>query len=348
MKTAVAAALALTLTLLAACSQKARSEATGERPPVAVETARVAEGSLDVTVEAVGTLQAKYSADVKTEYSGIVTQVLVTEWVPVRKGQVLARLDTREARAALLQVQAEAARADREYERALKLHEAGLMTAQGLEDSRTLRDTAAAQLEMARTRLEKAEIRSPMEGVVSHRGVSPGDYVENMGAPAMFRVVDNRLFDLTVSVPSSRVHLIQAGQVLRFTSDAVPGRVFEGRVAFINPSADEASRTVKVRVEVPNPDGALKSGLFVKGTILCGSRSGLLLVPREALLTWDVATGAAEVFTVEEGRARRKAVRAGEASGGSVVVAEGLKAGDEVVVRGAFNVQDGDRVAVAP
>jgi RND family efflux transporter MFP subunit len=345
MKTA--AALAAILMLLTACSQMARSEAPSDRPPVAVETARVVKGDLSVTVDVVGTLEAKYAADVKTEYSGTVTEVLVTEWVPVRRGQVLARLDGREARAALLQVQAEAARADREYERALKLKEAGLMTSQGLEDTRTLRDTAAAQLDMARTRLEKAEIRSPMVGDVTHRGVSPGDYVENMGAPPMFRIVDNRLFDLTVTVPSSRIRLVAVDQILRFTTEAVPGRTFEGRVAFINPSADEASRTVKVRVEVPNPDGVLKTGLFVKGTIHCGTRSGLLLVPREALLTWDVQTGEAEVFTVGGGVAVRKTVRAGESSGASVVVSEGLTAGEEVVVRGAFNVQDGDRVSVA-
>lgn len=349
MKTNVfSASCAVFLLAGVSCGQKARSDAPAERPPVAVETVVLRRTNLPILVEVVGSLEARYTAAIKPDVSGTVTEVRVDQWVPVRKGQLLARMDDREARAAFLQARAEAARADRELERARKLMEAGLMTAQGLEDAETLRETAAAALAMAETRLKKTEILSPMDGVVAERTVSPGDYAENMSGPPMFRIVDNRLFDLTVSVPSSQIHRVAPGQTLRFTTDAVPDRTFEGRVAYVNPSADPASRTVAVRAEVPNEDGRLRSGLFVKGTILCGVREKVLLLPREALLSWDAALRTAEVFVVEGDRVRRTSVRTGDSSPDGVEVVSGLAEGAAVVTRGAFLLQDGDPVQVAP
>jgi membrane fusion protein (multidrug efflux system) len=328
-----------------ACSDAAKSAAPAQRPPVAVETAAVAAGDVVRTLDVVGTLAPKAQAEIKPDYSGTVAEVLVTEWVPVRRGQVLARLDSREEEANLLQAKARAAQAEREYERALKLKEAGLMTAQGLEDAQTQRDAAAAVLAYARTRVDKTVIRSPMEGVVAYRGVSAGDFVQNMGSDSvMFRIVDNRQLDLTVAVPSSRICEVKVGQPIAFTTEAAPGRAFEGHVAFINPAAEEASRTVQVRAVVPNPGGELKAGLFVKGVIQSGTRAGVPLLPREALLAWDMRAGTAEVFAVEDGQARRRSIKTGALQGGMVEVAEGLKPGDAVVTRGGFNLQDGDRV----
>ena len=332
------------LLMLAGCSRPVSGESASARPPVAVETVRLEPGEISVTVDAVGSLEPKFSADVKSEYSGTVTEVLVTEWVHVRKGTPLARLDSREAQAGLLQVQAETARADREYERAVKLKQAGLLTQQEMESAQTLRDTARAQLDMAETRMAKTLIRSPMDGVVALRNVSTGDYVENMGAAPMFKIVDNRVFDLAFTVPSTRIHLVAKGQPLTFTTEAVPGKTFSGTVSFINPAADPGSRTVKVQAEVPNGDGVLRAGYFAKGVIRCGTRKDVLLVPREALLSWDVQAGKGEVYVVEDGVAHRRAIGTADATEDAVVATEGLKAGDLVVVRGGFTLQDGDRV----
>lgn len=331
--------------LQAGCSSKAKAT-EGDRPPVAVETAKVAPGDIAESVMVVGTLTPKREADVKSEYSGTISEVYVTEWVQVRKGQPLARLDTREAEAALLQVKASAQQAVREYERALKLKEVGLMTQQGLEAAQTQRDAAQAGLELAQTRLDKSVIRSPMDGVVSLRAVNVGDYVENMGAKAMFRIVDNSLFDLTVTVPSSWIHEVRVGEKLSFASDAVPGRSFDGTVSFINPTAEADSRTVKVVAVVPNEGGELKAGLFVKGRIMTGSRAGVLQVPRTALLTWDVESGKADVFVIAGQTAQRKSVETGTVSGDTVEVRSGLAQGEVVATRGAFNLRDGDKVVI--
>jgi RND family efflux transporter MFP subunit len=263
------------------------SRSAGGKPPVAVEIAVANVDSLSEAIAVVGSLTPKLAADIRSEVSGTVLEIAVTEWVPVKKGRALARLDGREAeaavaaaRAALLQAEANETRAVREADRCERLRTAGLATQQMLDDARTVRDAAAAstaaakaQLAAVEYRLEKTVIRAPFDGVVASRSIDVGDYVESMGAPRpLFQVVDNRLLDLTVTVPSTKSALLRAGQRLEFTTDALPDRTFVGTVAHINPVVDESTRTIKVIAEVPNADGALRGGLFVSGRIEIGGR----------------------------------------------------------------------------
>jgi RND family efflux transporter MFP subunit len=349
----------------AACANSGAKEslpAATVAPPVAVTVAPAARADFTEVVDVVGTLEAKFSADVKSEVSGIVTAVYVTEWVSVRRGQRLARLDTSETEAgieALKAAEAQArtgeARAKREYERALQLKEFGLITPQNFDDAKTAVEAAEAvsaaaraQVRTAEARLAKSFISAPMDGVVAMRGVSVGDRVENMGGNAsMFRIVDNRLLDLTVSVPATRAAAVKVGQPLVFTTDTVPGRTFTGKVMFINPSLDPASRSVKVIAEVANGDAALRGGAFVKGRIVLANRPGVLQVPREALQNWNLEQQSADVFVVQGDKADKRAVKTGISSGGVVEIVSGLEAGEQVVTRGAVALRPGDRVAVA-
>lgn len=332
------------------------------RPAVAVNVAPVVLADLKQTVEVVGTLVPKFSADVKSEVSGVVTAVYVNEWVPVRKGDRLARLDTSETEAAIealkagvAQAQVAEVRAKREYERAQQLKQYGLVTQQNLDDAKTAVDAAnaataaaEAQVRAVQARLAKASITAPMSGVVALRGVSVGDRVENMGGnSAMFRIVDTRLFDLTVAVPSSQIALVRVGQPLEFSTDSLPGRTFTGKVMFINPEIDETSRSAKVIAQVTNDDGTLKAGAFVKGRIVTATRPGVLQCPKEALQNWNVEQRTADLFVVRDGKAEKRAVQVGTANGVAVEVVSGVTAGEQVVTRGAFALKPGDKVAIA-
>ncbi len=353
---------------------KKPNEKVGQRPPVAVEVTKVTAANITDGIEVIGTLSSKFGADVKSEYTGIVAEVYVTEWVQVEKGTPLARLDTREgelvlkkaqtaveiAKANLMQVEVAANRANREYERALKLKEVGLITQQNLDDARTEREAAAVRIsaakaqiqaaeedvEHAQTRLSKAIIRSPRKGVISWRNVNVGDYVGEMGAKPMFRIVDNRVLELTVTVPSGEMGAVRMGQALTFSTDAIPGKTFTGKVMFINPTVNESDRSVRVVAEVENTPEQLKGGLFVKGQILTGKRTGVIKIPRIALLTWDVAATKAEIFVVNENVAHRRTVRTGNISGDQVEIISGLASGQQVITRGGFNVKDGDKANV--
>jgi membrane fusion protein (multidrug efflux system) len=263
------------------------------------------------------------------------------------------------AEAGLLEAEAAGSRADREYDRAVKLSESGLITRQGMDDARTQKEATAARIAAAKaqvvaaredvshatTRLGKALIRSPFDGVVAERMVNVGDLVGEM-QKVVFRLVDNRLLELTATVPSTEMSALRAGQPLVFSTDAFPGREFHGKVTWINPSVNPGDRSVRVIAEVPNVPEVLKGGLFVKGRIVTGERRGVVLAPRSALFTFDPAAGKGDVFVLDNAAVRLRPVTTGAVQGDAVEVPSGLAEGEKVVTRGAFLLSDGDAVKV--
>jgi membrane fusion protein, multidrug efflux system len=364
----------------AACSGggEAAKQAAPEavRPPVAVETAAAAAVSLTEGIDVTGTLAPKFEVDVKSEVTGLVSEVFVTEWVRVKKGEPLARIDVREmealakrteaalesAKSAELQARVADNRSRRELERMKQLKEAGLATQQGLEDAGTEAEAAASrvsaaraqvraaeeELSQVRTRLAKGSIVAPIAGIVSERRANVGDLVGEAGANhPLFHIVDNRILNLTVTVPSGAMAGLRPRQPLDFLTDALPGRTFRGTVLFINPAVSEADRSVRVIAEVENASGELKGGLFVKGRIVTGSRAGAILASREALAGWDVLGKKARLFVVAGDRAAAREVWTGLVTDAGVEIVSGLKPGETYIVRGAFNVKEGDRLIVA-
>lgn len=366
--------LAFACCLLAACGGKKDKGAPAVKPPVAVETAAATTQELVEGVEVTGNLEPKFWADVKTQIPGLVKQVYVSEWVRVRKGTPLARIDIAETEALVKRGEAgvESARAgqgealvalkrsEREQARMIKLKESGLATQQALDDARTETDAARArvdaaraqirvaeeELRQARARLAKGLVTSPLDGVVGMRDVNVGDLASDAAAgKPIFRIVDNRLLNLTVMVPSADSARVKVGQSLEFSVDSLPGRIFSGRVMFVNPELSATDRSLKVIAEVKNPGELLKGGLFAKGRIVTGRRSGVLQVPRSALSGLDVAAASGSLFVVSNGTVQKRSVRIGTANGDQLEVVDGIKAGEEYVSRGGFNLKDGDRVS---
>ncbi len=380
MKGRLLAGTALLALLLAAagCSgdgNAGRSKGSGAgKPPVPVDTAQVSQGDVEDGIEVVGTLSPKFQAEIKSDFGGIVSRIHVSDWARVRKGEPLLTVDTREgevalqkakaalemAKAGLLEAEAAGNRADREYDRALRLLEAGLVTRQGMDDAETQREAASARIAAAgaqvaaaredvaqiSTRLGKAVIRAPFDGTVSERLVNVGDLVGEM-QKVVFRVVDNRMLELTATVPSMSMASLRTGLPLMFSTDTFPGREFRGRITWINPSVSPGDRSVRVIAEVPNVPEVLKGGLFVKGRIVTGSRKRVVLVPRAALNGWDPAVRKGEAYVVDNNVARLRAVTTGAVKEESVEVTSGLRAGETVVTRGSFNVKDGDALEIA-
>jgi multidrug efflux pump subunit AcrA (membrane-fusion protein) len=116
---------------------------------------------------------------------------------------------------------------------------------------------------------------------------------------------------------------------------------------YVNPELSSSDRSLKVIAEVKNTPELLKGGLFAKGRIITGERKNVLLLPRSAIAGLDLTARRGEVQTVADGIARLKEIEAGSISGDFVEVTKGLQPGEEYVVRGGFNLREGDRVTVA-
>lgn len=364
--------------LLAACGSNDAKKADQQtaKPPVAVETHTASVSNLTDGIEVTGSLEPKFAVDIRTQIPGLVKQVFVNEWVRVKKGQPLIRIDLAEteaqvkraeagiaaARANLSQTQVASTRSERELARLQKLKESGLATRQALDDAASEREAAGARVEAARAQIRVAEeelrqakarqakglVSAPMDGVVALRNVNVGDLASDAAAgKPIFRIVDNRLLNLTVTVPSSASATVKAGQTLEFSVDSLPDKTFSGRVMYVNPELSAADRSLKVIAEVRNVPETLKGGLFAKGRIITGTRSGVLQVPRSALAAFDLSAKKGVLYVAENGIARRREIASGVVIADQVEVLAGLKAGEHYVVRGGFNLKDGDRIAVA-
>jgi RND family efflux transporter MFP subunit len=346
------------------------------KPPVAVEVRAAAFTSASDGIEVTGSLEPKYSVDVKTQIPGLVKQVMVSEWVHVKKGQPLVRIDVAEteaqvkraeagivsARANLVLAQVAANRGERELARIVNLKESGLATQQNLDDARSETEAAKARVGVAAAQIHVAEeeqrqgvarqakglVVAPIDGVVALRDVNVGDLASDAAAAKpIFRIVDNRLLNLTVTVSSVDSGRVKVGQPLEFVVDSQPGRTFAGKVMYINPELTAADRSLKVIVEVNNVPENLKGGLFAKGRIVTGTRSQVVQVPRSAVGAFDLQAKKGSMFIIENGVARKREILSGAVTGDLIEIASGLKPGEQYVVRGGFNLKDGDKVAVA-
>ena len=346
------------------------------KPPVAVETLAVATSSVTDGIEVTGGLEPKYSVDVKTQIPGLVKQVMVSEWVHVKKGQPLVRIDIAEteaqvkraeagivsAKANHAQAQVAANRAERELARILKLKASGLATQQSVDDAQSETEAAKARVGVAAAQIHVSEeemrqgvarqgkglVVAPIDGVISMRNVNVGDLASDAAAgKPIFRIVDNRILNLTVTVASVDSGRIKIGQTVEFVVDSQPSRKYSGKIMYINPELSSADRSLKVIAEVHNIPENLKGGLFAKGRIITGNRSQILQVPRSAIGNFDLQAKKGNMFIVENGVVHTRAIVSSAVSGDMVEISSGLKMGEQYVVRGGFNLKDGDKVAVA-
>jgi RND family efflux transporter MFP subunit len=184
-------------------------------------------------------------------------------------------------------------------------------------------------------------ITSTIDGIVAERKINKGDMATDR---PLFKIVDNRILDLTVTVPSKFMSYMKPGLELRFTTDAFPQKTFSGKLKYINPVVNEGDRSMKIIAEVQNTSEALKGGLFVKGQIITGHRKQVVQIPRNALINWNVESSRAEVLLVSNDVAKKKNVGVGSVQADKVEITSGVVPGDQVILRGGFNIKEGDKV----
>ena len=307
--------------------------------PVKVATVRTE--TLTDAVTAVGTLLANESVMIRPEIDGRIEAVHFQEGQLVRKGDRLVSLDAAEVKAQLTSAIAAANLNRSRLKRSEELFEKKFISAQALDEAReNLNQTNAREAEV-RARLAKTEIRAPFEGVTGLRQVSPGAYVK--AGQDIARLEGIGTLKLDFRVPEAYLRQIRSGQSLTVTVDAYAGESFSGTIYAIEPSVDEATRTVLLRARLPNPGVRLKPGMFARVSLVLAQRENALVVPEQAI----VPRGDGRyVFRVVEGRAVLTKVETGLRRPGEVEISSGLEAGQTIVADGQLRLQDGAAVSL--
>lgn len=281
-------------------------------------TEEAAVGNLLVTASASGTLQPTKSVDVGSELSGTLSSVLVQENDVVKKGQLLAQLDTAKLKDAVAKSQAAVAAAEasvalaqatvaettaslNRMRQVAELSGGKVPAKTELETADAARQRAIASLASARadvvqaratlktdeTNLGKATIRSPVDGVVLTRKVEPGQtVVAAMTTPVLFVLAEDlSKMELQVKVDEADVGNVKTGQTASFTVSAWPGRKFPASIQRVGLGSTTTDNVVtyKTILQVNNDDLALRPGMTATATIVTASRDKVLLVPNAAL-----------------------------------------------------------------
>ncbi|HRF72526.1 MAG TPA: efflux RND transporter periplasmic adaptor subunit [Accumulibacter sp.] len=306
---------------------------------VPVETARVSASELAVDATAVGSLRSNESVVLRPEIAGRIASINFKDGASVGKGSLLVALDAATQAAELDQARASLALAEANYQRTRDLFAKKFISGQALDNAQAALKVQDASLALAQARLDKTRLRAPFAGVLGIRNVSVGDYVKE--GQELVNLEDIATLKVDFRLPESYLGQLEPGQRLEVSSDALPGQVFTAVLEAINPLVEASGRAISLRASLPNSERRLRPGMFVRVRLIFERRSGVLLIPEQAVVP-DSQTP--YVYRVVDGQAKRSPIKTGLRRDGQVEVTEGLHAGDEIVTAGQLKLRDGTPV----
>ncbi len=319
-------------------------------PPEAVTTVVAKPQTWAATAQAVGSVAPVQGVTLSADQPGVVSAVDFESGARVRAGQVLIALDTRQERAQLASVEAQADLARTALARSKKIFEQQLIPQAEYDQADALSKQADAVVNEVRAAIDRKTIRAPFSGVAGIRMVNVGQYVRS--GDAMVPLQSEDPIYVNFSVPQQQVGQIRVGATVRAAADSGEAAIAVGRVTAIDPVVDEATRNVKVQATFLNTRGRLRAGSYVTVSVTTGMHEPLVAVPVSAI---SYAPYGNSVFIVEKMKGpdgkeylgvRQQFVKLGAAQGDQVAVISGVKAGEEVVSSGVFKLRPAAAVVV--
>ena len=263
-----------------------------------------------------------------------IVELCYCEGKSVIKGDVLARLDDKEARAQLQELRAREEFAKREFTRTTELMGRGVASTQAHErissDLRQIQGLISVQME----KLDAYTITAPIEGVVLRRDGEVGEIVEQ--GQILFRVGAPKPLHVVAEVNEEDIPRVAVGQTVLLRTDAFPGRRLEGKVYEITPMGDAVAKTYRIRISLPD-DTPLHIGMSVEANVVTREKANALLVPADAVQ-------GTRVLVIDGNRLQARQVEVGIRGARSVEIISGLSEGDRIVAQPADSLRDGQRV----
>ncbi|MBU0639262.1 MAG: efflux RND transporter periplasmic adaptor subunit [Planctomycetes bacterium] len=323
--------------------------APSEVPPVNVTVqAVVAAAALADTLDLTGVVEANRVVRVAAELSGRVERygqrpreiawrgrafragATIAEGDPVSEGDPLVGLNSDLQAARYAQAQAQFEYDLREYQRILDLFEQQVTSKTELDNARTRRDIAQAQLDEVSEQLKRTSIVAPISGILNRLPAEIGEYVASGDAVA--EIVDVDRVKLVVDVPERDVHYLGVGDQVRIFARTIEPAELTGAITYISELADELTRTTRVEITIDNRSQVLRSGQIVQVRLTRRTLHDVIMIPLSAVIPLE--RGRVVYIVDEEGLAQRRTVELGFLKGRQVRVRSGLTPGDRLIVAG--------------
>jgi len=339
-------------------------------PPEAVGTAVAKGGAWESVLEAVGSVATARGVTISNEIPGVVHAIRFESGAKVRAGQVLVELDAGVERAQLASLQARRDLATNTATRTRRLEAGGASTKAQLDADEAQLKTVSADAQALEAQIQKKTLRAPFAGKLGIRSVNLGQYLNPGTAITVLESLEAVYIDFTV--PQQEVARIPVGTPVRIVLPGTqPPQTLAGQIAAIDPNVDPVTRAVKLRASVRDDEkngDKLRPGMFVNVSVVLPERANVVFVPATAIMRAPYGNS---VYIVEDRKsdpsgsmtgtmtgamtgpdgkpakiARQQFVRVGMSRGDFVAIEEGVTAGQEVVMLGAFKLRNGAPVMV--
>lgn len=362
--------IALLAAGVAAAMLKKQKQAAANALPVAAQAPAVMEFLVSDVMQVkaqdlrrllplTGSLRAVNQVSVKARVAGEVREVLVREGEAVKAGQVLIRMDQSDYQARVDQAQGALLAARGQLDIATKsrdnnkaLLDKGFISKNAFDNAESQFGIARANVESARGALDVAQkaladtvIRAPISGLVSSRSVQPGEKVS--ADNRLLDVVDLSQMELEAAVPAFDISQVALGQEVQVKIEGMP-QLFAGKVVRINPATQSGSRSIMTYIQIENPQGALRVGMFGEARLTMAKKAGVLSVPHSAIRSDGDNTF---VYAIENSKLVQKPVKLGisgdDGEGSAVEVIQGLDSGVQIVKTNLGTLRTGTTVKFA-
>jgi membrane fusion protein (multidrug efflux system) len=285
---------------------------------------------------------AVQQAGIYPKVSGTLDHVYVDMGSPVRRGQMLALIDTTELFQTRQQAAATAQNARLTYRRTKDLYDQTLVAAQDIENAEAAMKVAVAALDIATTRLDYARITAPFSGTITKKFLDPGAVVSALTS-TLFTLMDPDRMKIIINILEQDIPRVTMGLEASVSVDAFPGKKFTGTVSKFSQAVDLATRTMAVEVDIPNPGHLLAPGMFATVSLNVGQKNDALTLPTQALLKDDQGL---YVYIARQDTARRARVTAGSEQNSRTEILSGLEGTEDVITTGQQFVRNNGQVAV--
>lgn len=320
------------------------------------DIAEVDSQTLQQTIALTGSLRPLNQTEVRTQLAGQIKQVFVREGDAVTRGQLLIAMDTEDLdakladrRASLEAGKAQLVFAEKTRASNLALLESGFISQAAFDREQSAYLVAdatikslQAQVDQAGKALRDASVRAPFAGVVSERVAQPGMAIAANGK--LLTLVDPSSMELEALVPAADISSVRVAQRAALTVEGYAADEFVGKVVRINPATREGTQSIPVHLLIANPNGRLKGGMFVKGTLVTASKSAAAVVPAAAVRE---EIGESYVMRFEGDHLAKQPVTVGTRDADNIEIVAGLRGGDKVVIGDFPNLREGLKIRLA-
>jgi len=318
-----------------------KSQLRQKQPDVNVVTLELVPSVIRDRISLPGIVEAWVKLDVLTEVGGKVLKKEVEEGNAVKKGDIIAVLDSRDYQNAFNSVKASYETAVSSLNRFQKLHKEQLAPRSQLDEAVAQAENHKAAKDTAALNLERCTLRAPISGIINRLYIDNGQYLS--ASDRVVEILQMEQVKIKVGIPESDVDAVRNLEDFNVTIDALNGKVFPAKKHFLSRTADATARLYGLDLALDNSSGEILPDMFARVEIIKKEAPASLSIPLYAVISRNNEN---IVYVVKEGKSYLRAVELGLQEGWRIQVTEGLEAGEHVIVVGHRSVNDDQTVNV--